>query len=364
MSSCESSSADSNWGEEDGMASESVIVYGGGDAAARADRWAAMAEDARRREAARAAAEHDSLALWDLTQSWLLNFGRKGGNLSAKTLARYRSCLVPPDHERGRPLAPDSALLAAWRHENLLHPARMAGTRWLRALERAGAKPATVQVMLSAGRALYAALRAAGATEADPFKDVHPAPDPVARHEKRAEYGPDEIRRLLAVAEGDERLLVLLGAYGGLRAAEMVALRWADVDLAGGRLAVARGKGGKRRTIPLAPALATALATALGGAGRTSVHVLTLAQERQTGGAATTRYRAASHRLARLCARAGLPKRGLHALRHSAGTRLYEQSGDVELVSRLLGHESIATSTIYIKKSDTKLAKALEAWGD
>jgi len=25
---------------------------------------------------------------------------------------------------------------------------------------------------------------------------------------------------------------------------------------------------------------------------------------------------------------------------------------------------SIATSTIYIKKSDTKLAKALEAWGD
>ena len=152
------------------------------------------------------------------------------------------------------------------------------------------------------------------------------------------------MKRLLASADGDdERLLVLLGAYGGLRAAEMVGLRWADVDLDAGRLVVKRGKRGKRRTIPLAPLLAPALAAI----ARSSAFVLALEQERRTAGTAQIRYSAASSRLKRACKRAGVPPRGLDALRHNAGTRLNEQSGDVGLVSRLLGHESTATSTIY-----------------
>ena len=343
------------------MSTDALVIYEGGDTLARADRWAGMQEDARRREAVRAAAEHDQAALWDLTQSWLINFGRKGGSLSPRTLERYRRSLLAQDPERPRSLSPTAALLEAWKQENLLHPSRMAATRWLRSLEAAGAKPSTVQVMLSAARSLYAALRSAGATEADPFKDAHAGKDPVPAHEKRGEYSPAEVKRLLARADGDdERLLVMLGAYGGLRAAEMVGLRWADVDLDAGRLVVKRGKGGKRRTIPLAPLLAAALA----GTARSSSYVLALDQERRTAGTAETRYSAASSRLKRACARAGVPPRGLHALRHSAGTRLYEQSGDVELVSRLLGHESIATSTIYIKRSDKKLAKAMEQWSE
>ena len=343
------------------MATESVVPYEGGSTLDRADRWAGLAEDARRREAVRAASEHDQAALWDLTQSWLINFGRKGSSLSPRTLERYRVSLLAQDADRPRSLSPTTALLEAWKQENLLHPSRMAATRWLRSLEAAGARPSTVQVMLAAARSLYAALRSAGATEADPFKDAHAGKDPVPAHEKRGEYSPAEVKRLLARADGgDERLLIMLGAYGGLRAAEMVGLRWADVDLDAGRLMVKRGKGGKRRTIPLAPLLADALREA----ARPSAFVLALEPERQTAGIAGTRYRAAIRRLKRACLRAGVPPRGLHALRHSAGTRLYEQSGDVELVSRLLGHESIATSTIYIKRSDKKLARAMEQWSE
>ena len=343
------------------MATESVVPYEGGSTLDRADRWAGLAEDARRREAVRAASEHDQAALWDLTQSWLINFGSKGSSLSPRTLERYRVSLLAQDADRPRSLSPTTALLEAWKQENLLHPSRMAATRWLRSLEAAGARPSTVQVMLSAARSLYAALRSAGATEADPFKDAHAGKDPVPAHEKRGEYSPAEVKRLLAHADGDdERLLLMLGAYGGLRAAEMVGLRWADVDLDAGRLMVKRGKGGKRRTIPLAPLLADALREA----ARPSAFVLALEPERQTAGIAGTRYRAAIRRLKRACLRAGVPPRGLHALRHSAGTRLYEQSGDVELVSRLLGHESIATSTIYIKRSDKKLARAMEQWSE
>ena len=143
------------------------------------------------------------------------------------------------------------------------------------------------------------------------------------------------MKRLLASADGDdERLLVLLGAYGGLRAAEMVGLRWADVDLDAGRLVVKRGKRGKRHTIPLTPLLASALAAM----ARSSAFVLALEQERRTAGTAQIRYSAASSRLKRACTRAGVPPRGLDALRHSAGTRLNEQSGDVGLGVSILSY--------------------------
>ena len=303
------------------MTAESVVLYEGGDNMARADRWAGRAEDARRREVVRAAAAHDQAALRDLTLSWLINFGRKVGSLSPRTLERYRLSLLAQDAERPRSLSPNAALLEALKQENLLHPSRMAAIRWLRSLEAAGAKPSTVQVMHSAARSLYAALCSAGATEADPFKDALAGKEPVPAHEKRGEYSPAEVERLLARADGDdERLVVMLG------------LRWADVDLDAGRLVVKRGKGGKRRTIPLAPLLASALADT----ARSSAYVLALEQERRTAGTSETRYNAASSRLKRACVRAGVTPRGLHAPCHSAGTRLHEQSGDVELISRLL----------------------------
>jgi integrase/recombinase XerC len=340
------------------MSTEALIVYDGGDVHVTTERWAQLSEGGRHRDAVRAAQMRDHEALWALTQSWLITHGRKGGMLSPRTLARYRRALVPVNAERSRALGLETPLLIAWRQENLLHPARLAGTRWLRALEAAGAKPSTVQVMLAAGRALYAALRFCGATEADPFKDVHPAPDPTARHEKRAAYSDDELESLLAVAEGEEQLVVLLAGYGGLRAEELCRLRWSDVDLRNRRLVVAHGKGGKQRTIPLA----TRLYRALGAAARLTPYVLALTPERVSEETEQSRYNRLYHRQKRLCRRAGVPERALHAARHSAGTRLYEETSDVQLVSQMLGHAQISTSTTYIKRSDRKLAAAMERW--
>ena len=160
-----------------------VAAYTGGDAGARADRWASLAEDDRKRQATTAAQGHDTAALWDLTESWLILHGRKGAQVALATRAAYRTGVA--------------ALLAAWQEENLLRPSRLAGTRWLRAQESRGRAPASVRVALAAGRALYAALRDAGATAADPFKDVHPAHDPVPRWEKGRPYGPDDVERLV-----------------------------------------------------------------------------------------------------------------------------------------------------------------------
>ena len=52
---------------------------------------------------------------------------------------------------------------------------------------------------VAAARALYAALRWSGASEADPFSDVKPAKDLTPAWEKREAYSHSELELLLKV---------------------------------------------------------------------------------------------------------------------------------------------------------------------
>src|SRR5262249_39340084 len=95
------------------------------------------------------------------------------------------------------------------------------------------------------------------------------------RHAKRLEVGvdiptKDEIRAILAHAQGHWRPLFVTAVFTGLRASELRGLRWTDVDLDKAELTVRQradrwGKIGSpksdagRRTIPLAPMVVSAL---------------------------------------------------------------------------------------------------------
>jgi len=236
----------------------------------------------------------------------------------------------------------------------------------VRALEDAGKKPATVQLKLAAARALYAALRWAGATDAAPFASVRAAPEKTAPWDRRKPYPPADVERLLAAATGEDRALVLLGAHAGLRVSEALALRHADVRLSDGELDVRDGKGGKARTVPVSESLATALREGAadgddarddreegrGGAGvGMEERVLRVRDNRQ-----------ARLRLRRLAASAGVPYRGYHALRHYCGTRLMRDTGDLDTVARVLGHSSIETARVYAKWSDQGAKTAIGRW--
>jgi len=341
--------------------STAIVPYKSDDARERAQDWAALGDATQKRAAMEAARDHDAAALWELTQAWLILHGRKGASVSLRTLRSYREALVPrPSAADGTPPVRKTkgmALLDAWAGENLLHPARLAGTRWLRGLEATGCSPSTVRVYLASARALYAALRGAGATTADPFKDLHPAPDPVPRWEKRQPYSEAEVAALLAHAQGPDRVVVLLGAHAGLRVSEMVALRWADVDLARRRLVVRSGKGGKKRTVPLSTSLASELTHA--------AHADRVGGE-DARGARVLPYKdrlAVWYRLRALARRAGVTPLGVHSLRHYAGTRLTrENKGNLRPTQKMLGHESIVTSEIYAAWSDESLGEQLKTW--
>ena len=329
-----------------------LIPHAGGSAAQRSDAWASLEPDELRRRATDAAHARDPAALWALTEAWLIQEGKAGGRTRAHTLRAYRRGVLD--------------LVAAWPGENLLHPSRRAATRWVRALEDAGKKPATVQLKLAAARALYAALRWAGATDAAPFAGVRAAPEKTAPWDRRTPYPPADVERLLAAATGEDRALVLLGAHAGLRVSEALALRRADVRLADGELDVRDGKGGKARTVPVSASLAAALREGAaagddaqdgrkegrGGAGAdTQERVLRVRDDRH-----------ARLRLRRLAAATDVPYRGYHALRHYCGTRLMRDTGDLDTVARVLGHSSIETARVYAKWSDQGAKTAIGRW--
>ena len=52
---------------------------------------------------------------------------------------------------------------------------------------------------------------------------------------------------------------------------------------------------------------------------------------------------------------------GCHSLRHRYATKTYEQTHDLFLVARLLGHSSVETTQIYVAMPDSRLRSALGA---
>jgi len=70
-------------------------------------------------------------------------------------------------------------------------------------------------------------------------------------------FTPEEMARLLAEAEPDFRPVLALGAFAGLRSAEIERLDWSDLDFEAGHIVVARDKAktASRRIVPLLPNL-------------------------------------------------------------------------------------------------------------
>ncbi|PYE51028.1 tyrosine-type recombinase/integrase [Deinococcus yavapaiensis] len=218
---------------------------------------------------------------------------------------------------------------------------------WLRTLEASGKCTSTLRVYLAGTRALYRALRWAQAVRVDPFVDARPRKDATAAWDKRAPYPEEDVRRLLAYGDVEMRALVLLGAHGKLRASEIVRLTWGDVDGECRALRVV-GKGGKVRVVSVTGSLRDALRALK----REASEVLVIGRSPE----------AARMRLKRVCRRAGVTYRGLHALRHSVGTRIVRAGLSLQHVARHLGHVSVATAEVYAKWVDDALTLELERW--
>lgn len=193
-------------------------------------------------------------------------------------------------------------------------------------------------------------------------------------------YERAELDRLIeAAAKVDRRaeIVVLLGAEAGLRAGEIVALEWRDVDLVRGALTVCRAewrgavsspKSGKSRRVPLTETLRDRLS-----AHRSLRGERVICEAGKPVAAWQLRdWMERAQRLAGISTgevfhgkRRGERDRGrLHVLRHTFCSHLVMAGVTVTAVQKLAGHASIATTMRYLhvaKGSDEAAIAALDA---
>jgi len=141
--------------------------------------------------------------------------------------------------------------------------------------------------------------------------------------------------------------LVALLYRAGLRVSEALALAPKDLDLEAGAIRVLHAKGGRSRTVGIDP----------GGASHVSEWLVTRSW---LGLAPTTPLLCTSYGdpltpgyarllLKRLGERAGIDKRvHPHGLRHTHAAELRAEGIDIAIISKQLGHRSIATTARYL----------------
>lgn len=139
-----------------------------------------------------------------------------------------------------------------------------------------------------------------------------------------------------------DRALLLLAAYEGLRAHEVAKHRGEDLDLDAGTLTVT-GKGALTSVLPLHPDVA-AIAELMPATG------WWFPSPRRPG--MPVHPDAVSARVRRLGMRAGVAEHGAHPLRHWYGTNLVRSGTDLRTTQTLMRHASLATTEIYVEVAD------------
>lgn len=217
--------------------------------------------------------------------------------------------------------------------------------------QAAGNKGQTINLVLDRAKGIFDFAIDRGYAKANPFLSAarHNEDDP----RPRRDLSPDEVRALLAAAEGEYRARWAVLLYSGLRGDNAASLRWDWIDFARHTLTIPRSefKTNRDTVIPLHPTLAAILQEwqATGSwKGETVFPSKTLAAIRR--------------KLERDCKTAGIDTEGvdLHALRHTFASALLNAGTPIEQISRLLGHKNIETTQRYLHWDQAALAGGLD----
>jgi len=153
-----------------------------------------------------------------------------------------------------------------------------------------------------------------------------------------------------------DRAIVLLMVFGGLRAAEVRALRLADVDQ-GRRQVRVVGKGGRERTVPVDRAFFSEVAAYLRverPAGVRTAECFVVLRGATAGRAMTEAGMRSVFRYHRVTS--GATRVRPHRLRHTYGTELAAAGIDLLVLRELMGHASPETTAGYVHLSNEHVA--------
>jgi type 1 fimbriae regulatory protein FimB/type 1 fimbriae regulatory protein FimE len=177
---------------------------------------------------------------------------------------------------------------------------------------------------------------------------------------RNADYRPreylteSEVNRLIDAARKRSRspardvAAILLAYRHGLRASELVSIRWSQIDLRHGRLHVNRAKGGIESVHPLHGPELRALRPLQGA----SPYVFVT----EAGTPVTTAW--FLRMIARTGEAAGLPfPAHPHMLRHSTGYKLANDGHDTRSLAHYLGHRNLQSTARYTALAPHRFAR-------
>ena len=169
---------------------------------------------------------------------------------------------------------------------------------------------------------------------------------------------PEEVKTWVDAVDHDvSKVAIWIMYYAGLRINEATNLRMDDVQLDedGGWLIVRRGKGGKYRRVPIAPALAEILRDYM----TWRVDSEYLLATKKTGHISSVTIQAELREARR---KLGWSEDIIpHILRHSFASQVYQKTQDILVVSKLLGHTNLTTTQVYAHLHDDRMVEAVNA---
>jgi len=155
-----------------------------------------------------------------------------------------------------------------------------------------------------------------------------------------------DVHRLLDTADCQMKAMIWLGLNCGFGCNDCAELKWSDLDLANGRVKLARKKTGVSRDLPLWPETSQALEK-IPKSGKLVFHtpkdkplIRTTCHINEDGSSKYSNSNLVTSRFSKLLKRTGIraPKgTGFYTLRRTAAT-IAARSGDPFAVQRLLGH--------------------------
>ena len=258
-------------------------------------------------------------------------------DLAATTLASYREHVA----SFGRHVGPDFPVRD-------LMPAHF--TEWLRSMDCADSTRNTRMATLRSFMAW--------ASEPGPFQII--AWDPTRRVRRyRVQQGPppvinrDDLARVLELAPGRDRVMMVLLVQTTIRRAELASARIEDYDLARARLRVT-GKGTKTRWVEVPAEAQAEIGAWLAVLGRRSGPLFPSSHRPGHGLAPGT----ISHIVAAAGRRCGVHL-WPHLLRHQGLTDAAEQGATAWELQRQAGHAYSSTTDRYIHVADGSVARAM-----
>jgi len=161
----------------------------------------------------------------------------------------------------------------------------------------------------------------------------------------------EEIQRMFTACENLKHKVILALLYScGFRVSELINLKWTHIDRSRMIINVVQGKGKKDRQVMLSPDLIPLLEK-YWNEYKPKEYVLNgQFPEKEL------RYsdRSIGEVIKQLAEKAGIDKKRVHThlIRHCFATHLVEQGTDINLIQRLLGHNNVKTTSIYLHISN------------